>query len=131
MLAGLGALAVVTWQVALHAPDGQMHLTLLDVGRGDTLLIQTPGGRSVLVDGGSSPAKLSQGLGRRLPLTRRRLDWLVVGKPGADQVGALPRVLERFPAAQVLWAGDARATHAARAACRNTLPGLGSSPRQP
>ena len=80
-LAGLGALALVVWQVALHAPDGRLHLTVLDVGRGDALLIQTPGGRFVLVDGGSSPAKLSQGLGRRLPLTRRRLDWLVVAAP--------------------------------------------------
>ena len=129
VLAGLGALAVVAWQVALHAPDGQMHLTLLDVGRGDALLIQTPGGRSVLVDGGSSPAKLSQGLGRRLPLTQRRLDWLVVCKPGAEQVGALPTVLGRFPPEDVLWAGEP-GQRAPRAACRNILPGLGSSLRQ-
>jgi competence protein ComEC len=114
VLAGLGALAVVVWQVALHAPDGHLHLTVLDVGRGDALLIQTPVGRSVLVDGGSSPAQLSQGLGRRLPLTRRWLDWLVVAGPGTEQVQALPRVLERFPAENVLWAGDANATRAAR-----------------
>jgi competence protein ComEC len=113
-LAGLGALAVVVWQVALHAPDGRLHLTALDVGGGDALLIQTSGGRSVLIDGGSSPAMLSQGLGRRLPLTRRSLDWLVVGKPTAEQVQALPRVLERFPASNVLWAGSVDATRAAR-----------------
>ncbi len=114
VLAGLGALAVVTWQVALHAPDGRLHLTVLDVGRGDALLIQTPGGRYVLVDGGSSPAKLSQGLGRRLPLTRRRLDWLVVAGPGTEQVQALPRVLERFPASNVLWAGSADGARSVR-----------------
>ncbi len=114
LFAGLAALAVVVWQVALHAPDGRLHLALLDVGKGDALLIQTPGGRSVLVDGGSSPVKLSQGLGRRLPLTRRRLDWLVVGAPGTEQVQALPRLLERFPVENVLWAGESRATRAAR-----------------
>jgi competence protein ComEC len=127
VLAGLGALAVVAWQVALHAPDGRMHLTLLDVGRGDALLIQTPGGRSVLVDGGSSPAKLSQGLGRRLALSRRRLDWLVVGSPGAEQVQALPRVLERFPPQEVLWAGEPGATRAARN-LKEYLTGIGIEP---
>ena len=105
---------MVAWQVAFHAPDGRLHLALLDVGKGDALLIQTPGGRSVLVDGGSSPVKLSQGLGRRLPLTRRRLDWLVVGAPGTEHVLALPRLLERFPAENVLWAGESKGNAAAR-----------------
>jgi competence protein ComEC len=114
VLAGLGALAVVAWQVAFNVPDGRLHVTLLDVGSGDALLIQTPGGHSVLVDGGASPAKLSQGLGRRLPLTRRRLDWLVVGNPGTEQVQALPRVLERFPPENVLWAGATGDTRARR-----------------
>jgi hypothetical protein len=36
-----------------------LHVTLLDVGSGDGLLIQTPTGRSLLVDGGSNPSRLS------------------------------------------------------------------------
>ena len=127
-LAGLGALALVVWQVALHAPDGRLHLTVLDVGRGDALLIQTPGGRTVLVDGGSSPAQLSQGLGRRLPLTRRRLDWLVVAGPGTEQVQALPRVLERFPASNVLWGGATDATRATRN-LQEYLTSVGTAPQ--
>lgn len=105
-LAGLSALTVVVWQAALRAPDGRLHLTVLDVGRGDAMLVQTPQGRYILVDGGSSAVKLSDALGRRLPLFHRRLDWLVVAAPGAEQIGALPQALERFPPAQALWAGD-------------------------
>jgi beta-lactamase superfamily II metal-dependent hydrolase len=78
------------------------------------LLIQTPDGRHLLVDGGPSPSKLSSALGRRLPLGGRRLDWLVVAAGGEEQVGALPTVIERYPPAQVLWAGPQDGTAEAR-----------------
>lgn len=113
-LAGLFALTVLFWRVALAAPDGRLHLTVLDVGSGDGLLIQTPTGRAVLVDGGPSAVQLSEQLGRRLPFGRRQLDWLVVGAAGEENIGGLPRVLERFPPANVLWAGPVNGTAAGR-----------------
>jgi hypothetical protein len=42
---------VVVWQVARAAPDGWLHLTLHSTGGGDGLLVQTPSGRTVLIDG--------------------------------------------------------------------------------
>jgi beta-lactamase superfamily II metal-dependent hydrolase len=112
LLAGLGAATLVVWQAALAAPDGRLHLTLLDVGGGDALLLQTSTGRTVLIDGGSNPSLLSDGLGRRLPLAQRQLDWLVVGGVSKEQLSAVPGILERFPVENVLWAGtpsDSRA----------------------
>ncbi len=41
-LAGLGIAAVLVWRGFLSAPDGRLHLTVLDVGSGDALLVQTP-----------------------------------------------------------------------------------------
>lgn len=101
----LGVAAVLLWRLALTAPDGRLHLTLLDVGTGDAILVTTPGGRNLLVDGGPSTRQLSDGLGRRLPPFRRELDWLVVASPVKEQVAGLPRAIERFPPASVLWAG--------------------------
>ena len=115
LLLVLVLLTVVVWSVALAAPDGKLHLTVLDVGSGDALLIQTPGGRYLLVGGGPSPSRLSDSLGRFLPLTHRRLDYLVVAATGDEQVGALPATLERFPPAQALWAGPTAGTYSARA----------------
>ena len=105
MIAALWILALVTWRAALSVPGGLLHLTLLDVGTGDALLIQSPSGRYILVDGGPSASLLSDGLGRRLPPFHRRLDWLVVASPAKEQINALPRALGRFPPDQVLWAG--------------------------
>lgn len=113
ILAGMGVSAVLVWRAALLAPDGKLHLTVLDVGSGDGLLIQTPSGRYLLVDGGPSTTRLADALGRRLP-AGQHLDWLVVAASGEEQVAALPPLIERSPPNQVLWAGAMNGTQAAR-----------------
>jgi len=111
---GLALLTVFVWRAALSAPDGRLHMTVLDVGTGDALLIQTPNGRHLLIDGGSSPSRLSDALGRRLPLTSRKLDFLLVGAAGDEQLAALPSTVERFPPENVLWSGPSAASRGAR-----------------
>jgi competence protein ComEC len=101
----MAVIATLVWRVALSVPDGHLHLTLLDVGTGDAILVRTPTGRSLLINGGPSTSKLSDGLGRRLPPFQRHIDWLVVASPREEQVAALPRIIARFPPSQVLWAG--------------------------
>lgn len=102
----LGVLTVLVWQAALAAPDGKLHVTFLDVGDGEAVLLQTPEGRYLLVGGGESAVQLSYGLGRRLPLFHRQLDVLVVAGTEKAQINALPDVVERFPPGQVWWAGE-------------------------
>jgi competence protein ComEC len=101
-LALVGLLGVLAWRGVLSAPDGRLHLTILNVSQaersGDGILIQTPTGRNILIDGGPYVTLLSDSLGRRLPLGARQLDWLVVAAAGEAQLGALSRVIERFPA---------------------------------
>jgi competence protein ComEC len=113
-LAGLALATVVVWRVALAAPDGRLHLTMLDVGGGDALLIQTPSGRNLLVNGGASPNLLSNALGRRLPLGARQLDYLIVAAASEEQLAALPPLVERFPLGQVLWSGPVAGEYSAR-----------------
>ena len=93
-LLGLGLVAVLVWRAALLAPDGRLHLTVLDVGSGDALLVQSPTGRYLLVDGGPSPSQLSDALGRRLPY-RERLDWLLVAGGSDEQLAALSALIKR------------------------------------
>ncbi len=110
---GLLAITLLTWQAVILAPDGRLHVTVLDVGSGEALLIQTPGGRYVLVDGGPSATRLSDALGRRLPVWGGGLDTLVVAATGPEQVGGLPYALERFTPRQTLWAGPATGDYTA------------------
>ncbi|MFL5343631.1 MAG: ComEC/Rec2 family competence protein [Hyalangium sp.] len=73
------------------APDGKLHVYFFDVGQGDSALIVSPEGRTVLVDAG--PASAVNHLVNRLPeLLVTRLDLVVLTHPAADHYGALDAV---------------------------------------
>jgi competence protein ComEC len=118
LIVGLAALSWVVWSDLGRMPDGYLHLYLLDVNTdsvsGDAVLIKTPDGQFVLLDGGPSVNRLSDALGRRLPLSNRRLDWLVVGGVEEGQLAALPSAILRYPPMQVLWAGGTHASPAGK-----------------
>jgi competence protein ComEC len=61
---------------------------VLAVGQGQAVLLSGPDGH-VLVDGGASPARLSDALGAQLPPWIRRLEGLVITGPGLGHVGGL------------------------------------------
>lgn len=115
-LSNLGLLlaTITVWQQVLAIPDGKMHLTVLDVGGGDGLFIQTPTGRRLLINGGSSPNALADALGRRLPFLQREIDFVVVAGSEDQQIGALAGGFDRFSATNVLWAGPKGGSYSAR-----------------
>ena len=106
VLAVLVALSVSVWKTNLASAVGVLRVTLLDVGMGEAVLIQTPDNRWVLVNGGASAVRLSDQLGRRIPVSQRGLDWLVVAGTADAQLAALPRVLEQYRPRAVLWSGS-------------------------
>ncbi|MBV6396052.1 MAG: hypothetical protein HFACDABA_01640 [Anaerolineales bacterium] len=114
VISGLTILVILIWRSALATPDGKLHITFLDVGSSDAILIQTPSGGTVLVNGGESISQLSSQLGARLPLFNRKIDWLIVASTQENQVNALPRLVERYPPADVLWAGNVEASFPSR-----------------
>jgi competence protein ComEC len=110
----LAVAAVATFRSVNAAPDGKLHVTFLDNGSADAVLIQSPDGRYVLINGGESISELSSALGRRLPPGHRLLDWLVIASTQENQVAALPRMLERFDVDNVLWSGNPEASFSSR-----------------
>jgi competence protein ComEC len=112
-----GALFVCTimlWRATATTGDGQLHITFLEVGSANAVLIQTPEGRNVLINGGEKTAQLSDELGRRLPYFNKELDWLVIASTYEDELAALPRIVERYPPKQILWSGNAQASYSAQ-----------------
>ena len=104
---------LLVWRAAVAVPDGLMHITFLDVGSADGILIKTPSGKNILINGGESVTKLSDELGRRVLSFNRKLDWLIIAATDEEQVAALPRVLERYPPDDVLWSGNRQASFSA------------------
>lgn len=78
----VAASELVAW--ARPAPSA----AVLDVGQGQAVLLGGPDGY-VLVDGGASPARLSDALGAQLPPWIRRLEGLVMTGPGIGHAGGL------------------------------------------
>src|SRR5687767_3357300 len=108
----LGLLLI--WRAAVAIPDRLLHITFLDVGSADALLIKTPSGKSVLVNGGPSVSTLADEIGRRLSSFNRRLDWLIIAGTDEEDVAALPRIIERYPPDAVLWSGNTQASFSSR-----------------
>jgi competence protein ComEC len=96
---------VLVWSVALTMPDGKLHVSLLDVGQGDAILIQTPNGQDILIDGGPDPQKINLELSKKLPFWDRTIDFVVSTQPQADHVTGLVEVLQRYRVGQVLESG--------------------------
>jgi len=83
-------------------PDGLLHFWTLDVGQGDSLLIGTPGGQAVLIDGGPDPAVATRQLGRHLPFWQHTLGLVVLTHPHEDHITGLIEVLKHYQASAVL-----------------------------
>lgn len=85
------ALALLAWR---SWPAQQLRVIFLET-KGDAVLIQTPAGGYVLIDGGGDPSALAAALGRHMPFWRRTLDLVVLtsadGARLPGQVAALAR----------------------------------------
>jgi competence protein ComEC len=81
--------------------DARLRVTVLDVGQGDAILIRTPDGQNVLVDGGPGGAVV-RGLGNELPWYDRRIDLVVLTQPQRDHASGLIDVLARYDVRRVL-----------------------------
>ena len=102
------------WRLAADAPDGKLHITFLDVGSADAVLIQTPTGRHILINGGPSTSSLSDALGRRISPVDRSLDWLILASTDENQTTSLPRILPRYPPKNVLLGANEQASFSSR-----------------
>jgi len=94
--------AILVSVAAATMPDDNLHISFLDVGQGDAILLQK-GNQQVLVDGGPSPQAISLGLGSKMPFWDRTIDLVILTHPSADHVTGLVEVLQRYQVKQVLY----------------------------
>ena len=98
-------IAILVWLVTLTMPGDKLHISFLDVGQGDAILIQTPNRQNILIDGGPDPQKLNLELSKKLPFWDRTIDLVVCTQPQADHITGLVEVLQRYKVKQVLEPG--------------------------
>lgn len=85
-------------------PDGNLHLYILDIGQGDSILLVTPSGKQILIDGGPDLTTLER-LGEYMPFFDRTIELVILSHPDADHLTALPDVLRRYKVEHILMTG--------------------------
>jgi competence protein ComEC len=94
------AVGVAVWPLVRPA-DGLLRLTILDVGQGDAIVVQTPDGRALLIDAGSGgPMRLDAGERVVAPFLWNRgilrLAGLAVTHDDSDHAGGAGAVRRLF-----------------------------------
>ncbi len=87
----------------------EMKVHFIDVGQGDSILIQSPNGKNMLIDGGTKSAgtKVVSFLKSKGVST---LDVVVATHPDADHIGGLIPVLNNFKVNQFIDSGKVHTT---------------------
>jgi competence protein ComEC len=78
-----------------------LAVSFLDVGQGDAILIETPDGFEMLVDGGPNAAVLRE-LSKQRSFFDREIDVVVTTHPDLDHIGGLVDVLKRYKVKTIL-----------------------------
>jgi competence protein ComEC len=101
-----------------------LHITILDVGQGDSIVVRSPGGRAWVIDAGSAFGSRDMGESVVAPylwsLGYRRIDGVVMTHPHPDHGGGVPFLLRALDV-RGTWEGVAPRADPAYAALDRAL----------
>lgn len=107
ILAGVLAifcLAALTWSA--YAAPARLEVAILDVGQGDSILVKTPAGQNILIDGGPDKTVLER-LAENLAWWDRKLDLVILTHPDGDHLAGLVDVFKRYRVSRLAYSGQA------------------------
>ncbi|MGM8363857.1 ComEC/Rec2 family competence protein [Virgibacillus sp. W0181] len=89
--------------------SSDMNVHFIDVGQGDSILIETPANKIILIDGG--PPKAGDQVVSYLKKQRiEKIDLLIATHPDYDHIGGLIEVIKEFEIDQVVDSGKLHTT---------------------
>ena len=106
-ISGVFALTAIGSFFVAHGPtraDGLLHVYFLNVGQGDSMLVQAPDGSRILIDGGPSQRVLQE-LREIIPFTDNEIEAVVATHPESDHITGLVGVLGEYDVKNIIETG--------------------------
>ena len=100
---------MIFYTVFAETRGGLLKVSFLNVGQGDAILIESPTGNQLLIDGGPDKNILNA-LGRIMPFYDKTIDTILVTHPDQDHVGGIPEVLNNYSVEKYLSNGATSST---------------------
>jgi beta-lactamase superfamily II metal-dependent hydrolase len=72
-----------------------LQISVLDVGKGNSVLIQTPNKKTILIDAGPD-ASILRAIGTTLPEWQKNIDEIILTGAKTSFTGGLPEVLNKY-----------------------------------
>jgi len=97
--------AVFIWSAVFEqVSDNILEITFFNIGQGDSIFIETPSGKQVLIDGGPDKSILEK-LGQEMSIYDRTIDLVILTHPDADHLTGLVEVLDYYKIDHILTSG--------------------------
>ena len=91
---------LLLWHAGLHRLDRRLRITTLN--EGSAILVQTPQGRNLLINGSPGANRLGRALDNRLGLFQNDLDYLILSDHTASTLSGLIDLQDRFQPDHIL-----------------------------
>ena len=101
LLISIVALAIILAVLIFRSRDGGMSVVFLNVGQGDSILIQQ-GSQQILIDGGKDGKLLLEKLGKHIPFWDRKIELIIETHPDADHIGGLIEIFRAYEIGSVM-----------------------------
>jgi competence protein ComEC len=88
-----GGVLVIAYTGSFHSHH--LKVSVLNIGQGDSILVQGPTGSTILIDGGPDQSVMRD-LGTELGPLRRHIDMVIETHPDADHITGLLSVLQQY-----------------------------------
>lgn len=96
LLLSCAVLALFSSYHLVRFSDNNFHLIFCNVGQGDGILIRSPQGIDVIIDGGPRENSMTKCLSRHLPFWDRKIEAVFMTHPDADHLTGLIGVIKSY-----------------------------------
>jgi len=96
LMVGLGYLVYKS-----NTHNDYLRVVFLDVGQGDSIYIEAPNGKQMLIDAGPD-AKVLSSLAKVMPFADRSIDMIIATHSDMDHIGGFPLLLNNYKVTSVI-----------------------------